>query len=59
MLELFGTVLLLAAMFAAIVVLARSITATLVQYETVKKWNGQLPTVSGGSTPLIQLPSSK
>ncbi len=39
--------------------LARSITGTLVQYETVKKWNGQLPTVAGGATPLIQLPSVK
>ncbi|HEX9109718.1 MAG TPA: prohibitin family protein, partial [Longimicrobiales bacterium] len=39
--------------------LSRSITPTLVQYELVKKWNGQLPTVSGGATPLIQLPSSK
>lgn len=36
--------------------LARSITATLVQYEIAKKWDGKLPTVSGGGTPLIQLP---
>lgn len=39
--------------------LSRSITPTLVQYETVKKWNGQLPQVSGGGTPLIQLPTTK
>ena len=36
--------------------LARSVTPTLVQYEQMKKWNGQLPQVSGGATPLIQLP---
>jgi regulator of protease activity HflC (stomatin/prohibitin superfamily) len=37
--------------------LARSITPTLVQYELMKKWDGRLPQVSGGSTPLIQLPA--
>ena len=37
--------------------LARSITPTLVQYELMKKWDGKLPQVSGGSTPLIQLPT--
>ena len=36
--------------------LARSITPTLVQYELTKKWDGKLPQVSGGATPLIQLP---
>jgi regulator of protease activity HflC (stomatin/prohibitin superfamily) len=36
--------------------LARSITPTLVQYELSKKWDGKLPTYSGGGTPLIQLP---
>jgi regulator of protease activity HflC (stomatin/prohibitin superfamily) len=39
--------------------LARSITPTLVQYEQMKKWNGQLPTVSGGATPMIQLPAPR
>lgn len=39
--------------------LAQSITPTLVQYEITKKWDGKLPTVSGGSTPLIQLPVPK
>ncbi len=39
--------------------LSRSITATLVQYETIKKWNGQLPQVAGGATPFIQLPAVK
>ena len=37
--------------------LARSITPTLVQYELTKKWDGKLPQVSGGATPLIQLPT--
>lgn len=36
--------------------LARSITPTLVQYELTKKWDGKLPQVSGGATPLLQLP---
>ena len=36
--------------------LSRSITPTLVQYEIAKKWDGKLPTYSGGGTPLIQLP---
>ncbi len=39
--------------------LSRSITPTLVQYETIKKWNGQLPQVAGGATPFIQLPVPK
>lgn len=37
--------------------LARSITPTLVQYQIANKWDGKLPTVSGGATPMIQLPS--
>ena len=37
--------------------LSQSITPTLVQYEMAKKWNGQMPQVSGGATPLIQRPS--
>lgn len=36
--------------------LSRSITPTLVQYEITKRWDGKLPQVSGGATPLIQLP---
>ena len=37
--------------------LAESITGTLVSYEMVKKWNGQMPQVSGSSAmPMIQLP---
>ena len=37
--------------------LSASMTPTLVQYEMMKKWNGQMPQVSGGATPLIQLPA--
>ncbi|MFL5578338.1 MAG: prohibitin family protein [Gemmatimonadaceae bacterium] len=36
--------------------LAASITPTLVQYEMMKRWNGQMPQVSGGAIPMIQLP---
>lgn len=35
--------------------LASSLSPVLVQYKTIEKWNGTLPTVSGGSTPLINL----
>ena len=37
--------------------LSASITPTLVQYELTKKWNGQMPQVTGGATPLLQLPT--
>jgi regulator of protease activity HflC (stomatin/prohibitin superfamily) len=36
--------------------LAASITPTLVQYEMTKRWNGQMPQVSGSAMPMIQLP---
>ncbi|HEX2717478.1 MAG TPA: prohibitin family protein [Gemmatimonadaceae bacterium] len=37
--------------------LAESITGTLVSYEMAKKWNGQMPQVSGSTAmPMIQLP---
>lgn len=39
--------------------LSRSITSTLVQYEMAKRWNGQMPQVTGGGMPLLQLPGSK
>ena len=39
--------------------LSESITTTLVQYELMKKWDGKLPQVSGGSTPLISLPAPR
>jgi regulator of protease activity HflC (stomatin/prohibitin superfamily) len=38
--------------------LAESITPTLVQYEMSKRWDGKMPMVSGGATPMIQLPST-
>ena len=39
--------------------LSASITPTLVQYEMMKRWNGQMPQVSGGGIPMIQLPTAK
>jgi len=36
--------------------LSESITPTLVQYEMAKRWNGQMPMVSGSAMPMIQLP---
>jgi len=36
--------------------LSKSITPTLVQYEMAKRWNGQMPQVSGSAMPMIQLP---
>lgn len=38
--------------------LSRSITGTLVQYEMAKRWNGQMPQVTGGAMPMLQLPGS-
>ncbi len=39
--------------------LSQSITPTLVQYEMAKKWNGQMPQVSGSAIPMIQLPGQQ
>ncbi len=38
--------------------LAESITATLVQYEYAKRWDGKMPQVTSGATPLLQLPGN-
>src|SRR4029077_4715898 len=38
--------------------LSESITGTLVQYEMSKRWNGQMPQVTGGAMPMIQLPGA-
>jgi regulator of protease activity HflC (stomatin/prohibitin superfamily) len=35
--------------------LARSVTANLVQYEMAKRWDGKMPQVAGGAMPLLQL----
>lgn len=35
--------------------LAASITPTLVEYRRIEKWNGQLPQVTGGATPFLNL----
>ena len=39
--------------------LAESITPTLVSYEMTKRWNGQMPQVTGGAMPMLQLPNTK
>ncbi|HET7471202.1 MAG TPA: prohibitin family protein [Gemmatimonadales bacterium] len=36
--------------------LSESITPVLVQYEMSKRWNGQMPQVTGSAMPMIQLP---
>lgn len=38
--------------------LTSSITPALIQYRTIEKWDGKLPTVSGGNTPFINLSAS-
>ncbi len=38
--------------------LSRSITGSLVQYEMAKRWNGQMPQVTGGAMPMLQLPGA-
>jgi prohibitin 2 len=38
--------------------LSESITPTLVQYEMSKRWNGQMPQVTGNAMPMIQLPGA-
>jgi prohibitin 1 len=35
--------------------LAESLTANLVAYKQLEKWDGKLPQVSGGATPFINL----
>jgi len=37
--------------------LSESITPTVVQYEMSKRWNDQIPQVSGSAMPMIQLPA--
>jgi regulator of protease activity HflC (stomatin/prohibitin superfamily) len=38
--------------------LSQSLTTALVQYEMAKRWNGQMPQVSGSAMPMIQLPGT-
>jgi regulator of protease activity HflC (stomatin/prohibitin superfamily) len=38
--------------------LSESITGTLVQYEMSKRWNGQMPQVTGSAMPMIQMPGT-
>lgn len=39
--------------------LAQSLTPALVPSQMVSKWNGQMPQVSGGATPMIQRPAPR
>jgi regulator of protease activity HflC (stomatin/prohibitin superfamily) len=39
--------------------LSQSLTANLVQYEMMKRWDGKLPQVSSGGVPMIQLPNTR
>lgn len=36
-------------------VLAKSVTSELIQWQSVQKWDGKLPTVTSGATPFIQV----
>ena len=36
--------------------LASSLTKELIDYNVAVKWDGKLPSVTGGNTPLIKLP---
>lgn len=38
--------------------LSASLTNNLVEYKKIEKWNGILPTVSGGATPLLNMTAS-
>ena len=35
--------------------MAKSLTPELVQYEMAKKWDGKMPVVSGGATPMVNM----
>jgi regulator of protease activity HflC (stomatin/prohibitin superfamily) len=39
--------------------LEQSLTPAIIQDNWIKKWNGSVPQVQGGNTPMIQLPASK
>lgn len=40
-------------------ILSKSLTPELVSYKSIEKWNGVLPTFTGGATPLITMPGVK
>lgn len=37
-------------------ILSQALTSNLIQYESLRKWNGVLPTVTGGSVPFVNIP---
>lgn len=38
-------------------ILAESLTPEFVQYQTILRWDGKLPTMTGGSIPFVKIPS--
>lgn len=36
-------------------IISQSLTNNLIEYERIKKWNGQMPQVSGNTTPIVNL----
>lgn len=38
---------------------SRSLTPQMIQMEWIKKWDGKLPSVQGGNTPMIQIPTNR
>ena len=36
-------------------IIANSLTGSLIEYERIKKWNGQMPQVTGNNTPIVNL----
>ncbi len=39
--------------------ISKSLTKELVEYEKIKKWNGELPQVTGETIPMIDLTKTK
>ncbi|MEB9469491.1 prohibitin family protein [Bacillus cereus] len=37
----------------------QSLSPEIVNYESIKKWDGKLPQVTGGSTPMVQVPQAE
>ncbi len=40
-------------------IIKQSLTKELIEYNTVEKWDGKLPQVTGGATPMVTLPQSQ
>ena len=55
LLRAFGFVLGFTIVFVAMGALAGTLGSFLIRYQTLEKWNGELPKVTGDSTPLIDV----